>query len=53
MSLSCWKSRVKDELLLKSVKDEHLIESGDNALEVKCQVTLGTRMFGVDGDHDL
>ena len=35
------------------VKDEHLIKSGDNALKVKCQETLDTRMFGVDGDQDL
>ena len=41
------------ELLENRVKDEHLIKSGDNALEVKCQETLGTRMLGVDGEQDL
>ena len=33
--------------------DEHLIKSGDNAQEMKCQETLGTRMLGVDGEQDL
>ena len=41
------------ELLENCVKDEHLIKSGDNALEVNCQETLGTRMLGVDGEQDL
>ena len=41
------------ELLENRVKDEHLIKSGDNAQEMKCQETLGTRMFGVDGEQDL
>ena len=41
------------ELLENRVKDEHLIKSGDNALEMKCQETLGTRMLGVDGEQDL
>ena len=40
------------ELLESCAKDEHLIKSGDNALDVISQETLGM-MFGADGDHDL
>ena len=41
------------ELLESCAKDEHLIKSGDTAMDAPSQVTLDTRMFGVDGDQDL
>ena len=37
------------ELLESCAKDEHLIKSGDTAMDASSQVTLDTRMFGVDG----
>ena len=40
------------ELLESCAKDEHLIKS-DTAMDASSQVTLDTRMFGVDGDQDL
>ena len=30
-----------------------MIKSGDTAMDASSQVTLNTRMFGVDGDQDL
>ena len=41
------------ELLESCAKDEHLIKSGDTAMDALSQVTLDTRMFGVVGDQDL
>ena len=41
------------ELLESCAKDEHLMKSGDTAMDASSQVTLDTRMFGVDGDQDL
>ena len=41
------------ELLESCAKDEHLIKSGDTAMDASSQVTLDTMMFGVDGDQDL
>ena len=41
------------ELLESCSKDEHLNKSGDTAMDASSQVTLDTRMFGVDGDQDL
>ena len=29
------------------------MKSGDTAMDASSQVTLDTRMFGVDGDQDL
>ena len=60
MKLQCESFRKKQtfrkstfDLLESCVKDEHLVKSGDNALEMKCQETLGTKLFGVDRDQDL
>ena len=41
------------ELLESCAKVEHLIKSGDTAMDASSQVTLDTRMFGVDGDQGL
>ena len=41
------------ELLESCAKDEHLIKSGVTAMDASSQVTLDTRMFGVEEDQDL
>ena len=41
------------ELLERCAKGEHLIKSGVTAMDASSQVTLDTRMFGVEEDQDL
>ena len=41
------------ELLESCAKDEHLIKSCVTAMDASSQVTLDTRMFGVDENQDL
>ena len=41
------------ELSESCAKDEHLIKSGVTAMGASSQVTLDTRMFGVEEDQDL
>ena len=46
-------ARVSSSCRRACAKDEHLIKSGDTAMDASSQVTLDTRMFGVDGEQIL